>query len=238
VAHDSQHAFFEHLRAVVPGFFTGTRVGEVGSLDINGSIRGLFSDGEYVGFDVGEGPGVDVVCEGQLIGAPTGYFDVTVSAECFEHNPFRPETLANMLRMTRPGGLVALSVATTGRPEHGTARTTPAHSPLTTSLEGVWPTYYRNLTDVDIRGAVHLPGWFRGFQFLLCASAQDLYFWGIRSGGVTTNEDHHEFRRQVLALDHALGAAIGTVTISHFTELVGFVPSGVVPSDIASSSTA
>ena len=53
---------------MIPGFFIGTsgffrsgRTLEVGSLDINGSIRGLFEGGVYIGLDVALGPGVDVL---------------------------------------------------------------------------------------------------------------------------------------------------------------------------------
>lgn len=37
---------------------------EVGSLDINGSIRTFFHDCDYIGLDVSEGNGVDVVSDG------------------------------------------------------------------------------------------------------------------------------------------------------------------------------
>lgn len=83
-----------------------------------------------------KGPGVDIVCPGHEADSPTGHFDTMVSAECFEHNPFWVETFSNMLRMTLPGGLVAVSVATTGRGEHGTPRTSALESPLTVGRGG------------------------------------------------------------------------------------------------------
>jgi len=114
------------------------------------------------------------------VGLPTGHFDTLVSAECFEHNPFWVETFANMLRMTRPGGLVAFSCASTGRPEHGTARTSPNLSPLT-HAQG-WD-YYRNLDADDFMNTFHLQGWFDYFHFLYCPRMFDLYFYGFRKGG-------------------------------------------------------
>ena len=105
-----------------PAAFDGACVLEVGSLDINGSVRELFKNCRYVGVDLQLGPGVDLACQGQLVEFPTGHFDTVISAECMEHNPFWRETIANMLRMTRAGGLVLLSCATTGRLEHEIGR--------------------------------------------------------------------------------------------------------------------
>src|SRR5690606_19424692 len=108
-------------------FFRGTRVLEVGSLDLNGSVRSNFSGCDYLGIDVAAGPGVDLVCQGQDYDAPDGSFDVVTSCEAMEHNPYWRETFANMLRLCRPGGLILMTCATTGRGEHGTTRKHPGH---------------------------------------------------------------------------------------------------------------
>lgn len=86
MAHPEQHAFFKQLKALYPQYFEQVKVGEIGSLNINGSVREFFSDCAYTGFDVGAGPGVDEVVQGQLVGLPSGHFDTMISAECFEHN--------------------------------------------------------------------------------------------------------------------------------------------------------
>ena len=49
------------------------------------------------------------------IALPTASFDVVISCECFEHNPYWRETFLNMTRVLRPGGLFVLTCATTGR---------------------------------------------------------------------------------------------------------------------------
>ncbi len=51
-----------------------------------------------------EGPGVDVVSSGHALDFPDETFDVTLSCECFEHNPYWLETFRNMHRMTKAGG--------------------------------------------------------------------------------------------------------------------------------------
>lgn len=175
MSHPEQMNFFAQVKALVPQHFSNKKVLEVGSLNINGSVRVFFTNCEYVGLDVGPGPGVDVVCEGQKYDAPDASFDVAVSAECFEHNPHWVETFANMIRVVRPGGLIIMTCATTGRPEHGTTRTSPEASPLTVGKG--WD-YYRNLTEEDFRQHFSFDSLFTDYRFLVNYS--DLYFVGTK----------------------------------------------------------
>jgi ubiquinone/menaquinone biosynthesis C-methylase UbiE len=146
MAHNTQLEFMALLRQEFPERFTGQRVLEIGSLDINGSVRSNFTQCDYVGLDVAPGPGVDVVSQGQDYAAPDASFDVVVSCEVMEHNPHWEKTMRNMVRLCKPGGMVIMTCATLGRKEHGTARTSPDASPLTVGLG--W-SYYRNLTIKD-----------------------------------------------------------------------------------------
>lgn len=180
MAHPQQAEFFGSIRERYPHHFEQAKVLEVGSLDINGSVRELFTDCDYTGVDLQLGPGVDLACPGHLLELPTGSFDTVISAECFEHNPFWRETFANMLRMTRPGGLVLLSCATTGRKEHGTARTNADASPFT--VQAKWD-YYRNLRASNLEGAVNLAGWLADWGTWTNYVSYDLYLAGLRHGG-------------------------------------------------------
>ena len=182
MAHPEQAEFFTGVRAHYPDAFKGARVLEVGSLDINGSVRELFSECSYVGVDLQLAPGVDLACQGQLVEFSTGHFDTVISAECMEHNPFWRETTANMLRMTKPGGLVMISCATTGRLEHGTTRTNPDASPFTSAES--WD-YYRNLTGADFEDSLYLKGWLSDWSSWVNFITRDLYFVGLRLGGAT-----------------------------------------------------
>ncbi len=179
MAHHDQIRFFEIARAHFPEFFDGCDVLEVGSLDINGSVRGLFSGGRYVGLDVGPGPGVDVVCPGEEFDGPADSFDVVLSAECLEHNPNWRRTVENMLRLLRPGGLFLLTCAAPGRPEHGTRRTTPADSPLTVEAGS---DYYRNLGARDLRSVRALRRHLPAAQYWMNWSVRDTYVAGVKSG--------------------------------------------------------
>lgn len=175
MSHVAQKKFFELVRSAYPDAFYKQRVLEVGSLDINGSIRDLFEGCDYVGVDIGPGPGVDYVGRGEELTFSDGYFDTTVSGECFEHNPAWRETFLNMVRMTRPGGIVAFSCASFGRPEHGTTRSNDAYSsPLTVALG---QEYYRNLMigDFESKDFEGLD-WDSYYNPVTC----DLYFVGIK----------------------------------------------------------
>ena len=170
MSHQAQLDFVAIVRAMYPDYFVGKKVLEIGSLNINGSIRPFFEQCTYVGVDLGEGRDVDVVARGEDLTYADGSFDVVASCECFEHNPEWVATLNNMIRMS--SGLVFFSCATTGRPEHGTPRTSPHDAPFCGE-------YYRNLTEEDVRSAIDLSV-FEDYQFLTNDMAHDLYFWGIK----------------------------------------------------------
>lgn len=177
MAHPQQAEFFSTVSRYYRASFDGARVLEVGSLDINGSVRELFTGCDYLGVDLQLGPGVDLACPGHLLELPTGHFDTVISAECFEHNPFWRETFANMMRMCKPGGLVLVSCASTGRKEHGTTRTNPDASPFT--VQARWD-YYRNLTPQLLTQGIHLDGWVSDWGCWVNHISRDLYFVGLR----------------------------------------------------------
>ncbi|MDB0050250.1 hypothetical protein N9F31_02215, partial [Pseudomonadales bacterium] len=68
MSHFQQQKF---LQLAVEYFGLGSQqdlaVLEIGSYDVNGSIRSLFNAQNYVGVDLVEGPGVDVVAGGQSL---------------------------------------------------------------------------------------------------------------------------------------------------------------------------
>lgn len=81
---------------------------EVGSYDVNGSVRGLFA-GEFVGSDMRAGPGVDVVAPAADLPFDDKRFDVVVSTEMLEHDTLPWLSIAEMVRVVRPGGVLILT---------------------------------------------------------------------------------------------------------------------------------
>lgn len=179
MAHQAQADFFNKVKAEFPDHFTWSNVCEIGSLNINGTTRGLFTYANYVGFDVGLGPCVDYALPGEKVAYPDDSFDVVLSSECFEHAEGYQEIFDNMVRMTKPGGLVIFTCAGTGRPEHGTSRTDAGSSPLTVGL-GI--EYYKNLTPDDFDKS-SLEG--SDYIFIENAKDFDLYFVGVKHGKIS-----------------------------------------------------
>jgi SAM-dependent methyltransferase len=178
MAHYQQRRFIEHVRAHFPEYFHRTKVLEIGSWNVTGSVRDYFQSCDYVGVDLAAGDCVDVVAAGQDLAYPTGAFDVVISCECFEHNPFWLETFLNMARMLRPGGLFVFSCAGIGRGEHGTRRSTPT---VSLTVAGDHADYYRNLSRRDFERRVDLSNHFVQFAFFTNRYAKDLYFVGVKA---------------------------------------------------------
>lgn len=145
MAHIAQTHFVKCIKDKFPQMFDGRRVLEVGSYNVNGSVRSLFERCYYVGIDIMPGDGVDVVCSGDKFKSEYP-FDVVISCEMLEHNPFWEETLHNMYGLLKDGGMMILSCAAPGRSEHGTQRTADFASPSS----NLFGDYYRNLTPEEI----------------------------------------------------------------------------------------
>lgn len=159
---------------------------EVGSYDVNGSIRAAVRQspmgnhlGEYIGIDLTKGPGVDIVASGDELAIEDSRFDLVLSLECFEHNPRWRGTLVNMIRMLKPGGWCIVTCASLGRPEHGTSRMDITSSPGT-AAQG-WD-YYKNVSLADFRAVLPFDETFDCFTLSFGAAWNDLYFVGRKRG--------------------------------------------------------
>ena len=90
---------------------------EVGSYNVNGSTRRLFT-GPYLGVDVRPGPGVDQQASADALPFPDDRFDVVVCTEMLEHDPRFWASVPEMARVLRPGGHLLLTARGIGFPRH------------------------------------------------------------------------------------------------------------------------
>jgi SAM-dependent methyltransferase len=93
---------------------------DVGSLDVNGSLR-VFANPAwyYLGVDQVTGPGVeDVLEDPHHLPYIDDFFDLVVSTSCLEHDPMFWLTFAEMARVVLPGGFIYISAPANG-PYHG-----------------------------------------------------------------------------------------------------------------------
>jgi len=88
---------------------------DVGSQDINGSMKPLFSNCNYIGIDMEEGKNVDVVCNSHKMPFDENVFDVIVSSSNFEHDSCFWETFREMCRVVKAGGLIYICAPSKGQ---------------------------------------------------------------------------------------------------------------------------
>ena len=119
---------------------------EIGSLDINGSVRPIFTQyaRTYLGIDPQSGPGVDYVCDASLF--HTGpIWDVVVCAEVFEHTPVWKEIVERAHGNLVEGGIFIATMAGEGRPPHS-------------AIDGGWTLHegehYANVTGPELKKAL------------------------------------------------------------------------------------
>ncbi|MFO1132022.1 MAG: class I SAM-dependent methyltransferase [Hyphomicrobiales bacterium] len=179
MAHPQQFCFVQTFANHISASDSQFNILEIGSYDVNGSVRELFPGSTYCGVDLTPGEGVDVVADGHRVDHPNNSYDITISCECFEHNPAWLETFHNMYRMTKAGGFIVVTCATTGRVEHGTRRTTPKASPGT-QQQG-WD-YYRNIPVAHFRKLMNFDEMFQDHRFFTNTISHDLYFVGRKHG--------------------------------------------------------
>jgi len=173
MAHVGQMLFFQNLKQFFPEYFFGTKVLEIGSLDINGSVRRFFDSCEYTGIDIGPGSKVDIVCRGEDFPEKAGRYDVVISTEVFEHTENWDLIFINMLRLMKRHGMIIFSCASWGRPQHGTSLFHSDSAPYVASSND----YYKNLVSDDFFAAFQMEYWFSCHTFI--KDGDCLYFAGI-----------------------------------------------------------
>ena len=101
----------------------GKRVVETGALDVNGSAREAverLGPASYLGTDVQDGPGVDLVCTVFDLPSALGLAsaDVVVSTEMLEHVQDWRAAIRAMVAVLAPGGVLVLTTRSMGFPYH------------------------------------------------------------------------------------------------------------------------
>jgi hypothetical protein len=113
-------AAFEFVKWAVDHFAARGPVIEIGSRNINGSVRSLFAHcaPPYIGLDIAPGPGVDQVADAATF-APAVKVQTVVCCEVLEHTPAVPQILHQIAhRMVAANGLIIITCATDGRAPH------------------------------------------------------------------------------------------------------------------------
>lgn len=197
MSHKAQKDFCRGVRRKYYPWFWKANVLDVGSLDINGNNRYLFTRSIYniwaynlyLGIDIVLGKNVDIVGKAHEVipKIPTKYceyktsrnykpampIDIVISTEMLEHDRHWYSSLRAMYDILRPGGLFILTCAGQGRQEHGTTMMDASSSPGTLD-------YYCNITN-DMFESCLPRTWFTDYK--LQTVNTDLQFVGIKVGG-------------------------------------------------------
>lgn len=92
------------------------KVLDIGSFDVNGSLRPLFED--YTGLDMREGPNVDCVSSSHCIPYPNEHFDLVTCVEMLEHDTSPYATIAEARRVLKTGGKIVIAASGISFPKH------------------------------------------------------------------------------------------------------------------------
>jgi len=110
-------------RALFREEIEGKKIIEVGSLNINGSLRDMvikYNPNSYAGIDLTQGPGVDMICRAENMVKKFGKnsFDVVISTELLEHAKDWRSVISNIKDVCKAGGLMLMTTRSRGYPFH------------------------------------------------------------------------------------------------------------------------
>jgi hypothetical protein len=199
MSHPQQRTFCKQVRKKFPNHFRYVSVADIGSMDINGNNRNLFRKSYYTGIDVMFGKNVNHVGRAhhalldsleylkesleklrrrywwgvrQRTDNDVILYDTIISTEALEHDKYFNKTLTAIYASVRSGGLILLTAAGEGRPEHGTSKVRPQDSPGTND-------YYKNVTN-EMVAEIYPPHLFEVYYLAQDKSNCDMQFYGIK----------------------------------------------------------
>ena len=89
----------------------GRRIADIGAFNINGSVSNILPSADIVGFDICDGPGVDVVIEpGSIPLKHRHMYDAAVSTSSFQFCPYPALYLEQIANLLKPGGFLLLTM--------------------------------------------------------------------------------------------------------------------------------
>jgi hypothetical protein len=131
---------------------------EIGSRDINGSVRAHFPGATWIGLDLIAGPAVDVVCDAMEYD-PLQLVDLVICCEVFEHAPNWGEILTHAANWLKLGGQILITCGGIGRDPHsafdGGALRVDEHYGNISRDKLAEELHYAGFAQIDVSGNEH-----------------------------------------------------------------------------------
>ena len=105
-------------------YVLGKSIIEVGSYDVNGSLRPIaiaLEPSLYIGVDIQMGPGVDQICKAENLINKFGInqFDLLICTELLEHCLNWKKVIHNLKEIIKPDGILLITTRSNGFGYHG-----------------------------------------------------------------------------------------------------------------------
>jgi SAM-dependent methyltransferase len=184
--HPAQNDFIKRLRICFGEQLSeASKIVEVNVRNTNGAVRTLFPQvSEYIVIALSKSEYVDWIIPGELLELPDGWADISISTDCLQHCEVWLKVLKNMLRMTKPEGIVILTSTINDDSGHEIIHSDGARTQDTNS-------YYKDLDVDEIADKIKLGVYFERHGFEVDPVNNALYFWGIRSKAMCGDDGGH-----------------------------------------------
>ena len=180
--HEASIHFMRFIKSILPQYFVNKVVLDVGSGDIDGNNRYLFTNCMYIGNDVITAPNVTIVSKTKDLPYQGNYFGTIISTNCFEHDPEYPESFKKIYSMLKRDGLFCFTCSSSGKLEHGTRNCQPECSYGTIGKINEMQDYYQTFNHFDLNEVLDLDKLFSSWNTYFNGNTNELYFVGIKKG--------------------------------------------------------
>lgn len=87
---------------------------DVGSFNVNGTVKPIFKKHKYIGVDMSAGPNVDIVANASNLPFTDNTIDIIISSSNFEHDDCFWETFLELCRIVKKNGYIYINAPSAG----------------------------------------------------------------------------------------------------------------------------